>query len=353
MRSSSAPYVSSAAQSRPRPRATRRSRATSRSSAGGIVRRTPISPASMSRGRGHPGEQGDLRVPVLDRETGAEPQPPAGLRPATTSWWGRRGSCRRGRAGGPAAAGRPRASSWSGSTAVPPVERPLHRRVVLLLPAAHECPAYVGVQQLAVAVEVERPHQRGPGLAGQQGRGALAEARRVAAGCGGPVRTGSRRERCASVSTAPPRRDEGGDVGDRVPDPVAGIGALDARRPGRGRATRAGRGWRTRCRSGRRPAAVAPPQPARPRRAQRGRTRPGPAARYGPARTRRAARRRRRPAGEVAVRHPRRLPTREPGTSTPPFGSDRAGTVALPRSDPRSCFRRAGRAAARRGAGCR
>ena len=56
------------------------SRSTSRGSASGKVRRMPMRPSSMIRAAHMPGEQRDLRVPLLDRERRAAAQGPGAVR---------------------------------------------------------------------------------------------------------------------------------------------------------------------------------------------------------------------------------------------------------------------------------
>ena len=167
------------------------------------------------------GEQGDLRVVALDRQRGA-----VGERPTL--------AVRRGvdlllghgeahaaalaleRLAQPADLGE-QLERLCGAARVEP---PLDLLVAELRPAAHGRPAQVGPRALAVGVEVDRPQQRRALAPRQERGGALAHHGRVEAGAPvGRVVGDAARPRVGVEGAA--RRDEGGDVGDRVVDAVA------------------------------------------------------------------------------------------------------------------------------------
>ncbi len=171
-------------------------------------------------GGGHPGEQGDLGVPAFGGQRGAIGRL-VGVVPL--------GDLLLGDVEGDAAALHLESLAGAADLAEqrdrllgrPVVDLPLHTRVVELRPAADQGPAHVDGDGTALRVQVEDPQHGRPRLSGQQARGALAEH-------GGVQRDLLVRE---VERVHPPVRlrvqgaagsDEGGDVGDGVPDPVAG-----------------------------------------------------------------------------------------------------------------------------------
>ena len=167
-------------------------------------------------GGGHPGQQGDLGVPVLDRQRRPEAErPDITVRDDVLTGDGQVH---------PAAVPlallpqRPDfAQELDGLGRGPGIQGPLHGRVVLLRAAADDCPVQIGADELAVVVEVERPHQGRPRLAGQQRPGAPAQHRRVQRhpSVGEVQRLGPPVRRQVQRSAG---SHEGGDVGDGVPE---------------------------------------------------------------------------------------------------------------------------------------
>ncbi len=180
-------------------------------------------------GRGHAGEQRDLRVPVLDRQRGPAGQRPPAARVDLDLLLGRRQGEPAARDLGGLAQPADLAQQHERLRRGAVVQRPLRPRVGQLRAAAHHRAAHADGGRGAVGVQVEVPEQRGRVLVGQQAGGALGQRGRVQRGAavrpvqGDHPAPGLRVQRAAR---AHPR----GDVGDGVAQPVPGSAPLQVHR---------------------------------------------------------------------------------------------------------------------------
>ena len=227
---------------------------------------------------GHPGQQRDLGVPLLDREHPAEAQRPP-LAVDVDLLLGQRQ--RHSPAGGLPLLAQlaDLAEQHEELVGRPGVDLLLDAGVVELRPAADDRADHVDGGALALGVDLDRPEQRRPVLVGQQGGRALRQRPWGAAG------SWSRRRRASRRAGWPPRRP--GRPGSRRRRRRRSRSARGTRprrarcaAPGRGPSTSRGRSSRRGCRCGRgREAAATGPPPA-PRARRRAGT---PGARRGPA----------------------------------------------------------------------
>ena len=178
-------------------------------------------PVDHQGGGGHPGEQGDLGVPLLGVQLGPELQAPVLARHRDLLLGQRQGHpAARGLAGQPQLPHLLEELQRLGGGAV--VDGPLHARVVELGGGPDPGPLDVHVGALARGVDLDRPEQRRAHLPRQQRGGALRQRRRVqrdlgvGAVQGHPPLVGLQVDRVAG-------RHERRDVADRVVDgePVA------------------------------------------------------------------------------------------------------------------------------------
>ena len=188
----------------------------------------PDAAVDHQRRGGHAGQQGDLRVPLLGGELGAELQlPPVALDRDLLLGQRQRHPAARGLAREPELADLLEQHQRLVGRAV--VDGLLDAGVVELRAGPHPRALDVDVGALAGLVDLDRPEQRRADLVGQQRRRALGERRRVQR----HLRVGAVERHPALVGLEVDRvagRDERRDVGDGVVDDVPVAVALEVHR---------------------------------------------------------------------------------------------------------------------------
>ena len=183
------------------------------------MRSTPMLSLEHHLRGGRPGEERDLRVPVLDGQRRAVLQRPAG----SVSHDLLLGGVERDTTAGPflvLAEQADLAQQHVRVLAAATVERRLHRDIVESGAAAHPGAAYVGPRQRAVLGEVETPHDGGSVLPLEERGRTLREDLRVERYP--DVRAIDRLAACVRFRVqCSARADEGADVGDRIVDAIA------------------------------------------------------------------------------------------------------------------------------------
>ena len=179
-------------------------------------------------GSGHPGEQGDLRVPGLDRQRLAEAEHPVSVLEVDLLVGQREADT--------ASSGLPRqpqladlAEQPEDRVALPRVEVRLDALVGELRPAAHHGPLDPDRGPLPRRVDVDRPQQRRPVAVGEQGAGTLGEL----LGVQGDLPADAVQRLSPAVRLlvdGPARCDERSDVGDGVVDAEPAALPLDVER---------------------------------------------------------------------------------------------------------------------------